>query len=602
MARTTVFSEKKRKDMEWAEGLVSRIEADPRDFVKYKESRPIMDIKHMIETSAELYADNTAFYQKYKVEENFTEISYRQMMERVNGLGTALLHHGLKDRRIAVIGENCSEWAISYLAVLCGTGIVVPLDKELPKEELRNLLQRAEVSCVLFSSRYRDMFQEISAELDHPLMLVDFFSAKKSDNVFSWQQLIEEGQALLQSGDRSFVDAEIDSDAMSVILFTSGTTGASKGVMLNHKNLAADLMVSPTVLAAHSWDIFFSVLPLHHTYECTCGFLMPLYKGAAIGYCQGLKYIVRNLQEIRPTMFLGVPAILENLYRTIWKNIRRQGKEKLVKRMIRLNRATKKIGLDLSGKLFRQITAVFGGRLRLMICGGAAINPQVLNGIGDFGILALQGYGLTECSPMGALNPDTAPNPASIGVCFPGFELKTVDPDEEGIGEICIRGDNVMMGYYQMPEETAAVIDGEGWFHTGDLGYLDEKGYAYITGRKKNVIITKNGKNVYPEELEYQLSLSPYIEESFVFSSTQPGESDISIVASIRPDMDLIREELPAEPTDQDIKTILWEEVDKLNEAAPPYRRIRKLILRKTEFVKNTSNKLVRFAEENRME
>ena len=398
------------------------------------------------------------------------------------------------------------------------------------------------------------------------------------------------------------MEAEIDSDAMSVILFTSGTTGTSKGVMLNHKNLAADLMVSPTVLKVNTWDIFFSVLPLHHTYECTCGFLMPLYKGAAIGYCQGLKYIVKNLQEVRPTMFLGVPAIFENLYRTIWKNIRKQGKEKLVKRMIGLNRLTKKIGLDLSGKLFRQITSVFGGRLRLMICGGAAINPQVLNGIGDFGILALQGYGLTECSPMGALNPDTAPNPSSIGVCFPGFELKTVDLNEEGIGEICIRGDNVMMGYYQMPEETAAVIDEDQWFHTGDLGYIDENGYAYITGRKKNVIITKNGKNVYPEELEYQLSLSPYIEESFVFSSTQPGESDISIVASIRPDMEFIREELPTEPTDQDIKTILWEEVDKINKTAPLYRRIKKLILRKKEFIKNTSNKLVRFAEENKVE
>ena len=203
---------------------------------------------------------------------------------------------------------------------------------------------------------------------------------------------------------------------------------------------------------------------------------------------------------------------------------------------------------------------------------------------------------------MGALNPDTAPNPSSIGVCFPGFELKTVDLNEEGIGEICIRGNNVMMGYYQMPEETAAVIDEDQWFHTGDLGYIDENGYAYITGRKKNVIITKNGKNVYPEELEYQLSLSPYIEESFVFSGTQPGESDISIVASIRPDMEFIREELPTEPTDQDIKTILWEEVDKINKTAPLYRRIRKLILRKKEFIKNTSNKLVRFAEENKVE
>ena len=314
MTSNIVFSEKKQKDMEWAKGIVSRIEADRREFVKYKDSRPITDIKHMIETSAELYGDNTAFYQKYKGDETFTAISYRQMIEKVNGLGTALIHHGLQGKRIAVIGENSSEWAISYLAVICGTGIVVPLDKELSKEELKHLVQRAEVSCVLCSSKYRSVFQEISAELDQSLMLVDFFAEKETEGVFSLSELIDEGKALLQKGERQFVEAEIDSDAMSVILFTSGTTGASKGVMLNHKNLAADLMVSPTVLKVNTWDIFFSVLPLHHTYECTCGFLMPLYKGAAIGYCQGLKYIVKNLQEVRPTMFLGVPAIFENLY------------------------------------------------------------------------------------------------------------------------------------------------------------------------------------------------------------------------------------------------------------------------------------------------
>lgn len=602
MTREAKFSGNKRKEMEWAESLVKRIDADRRDFVKYRDSRPITDIRHMIRTSAELYGENTAFYQKYPGEDSFAAISYCEMLRRVNGLGTALIHHGLKGKRIAVIGENCSQWAISYLAVLCGTGIVVPLDKELSGEELRHLLKRAEVSCVLCSSRYRDLFREMSAEWETPLMLVDFSAAKDTEGVFSWQGLVEEGDALLAGGDRSFADAEIDPEAMSVILFTSGTTGASKGVMLSHKNLAADLMVAPTVLKVNPWDIFFSVLPLHHTYECTCGFLMPLYKGAAIGYCQGLKYIVRNLQEIRPTMFLGVPAIFENLYRTIWKNIRKQGKEKLVKRMIRLNRGLKKLGIDLSGKLFSQITAVFGGRLRLMICGGAAIDPQVLNGIGDFGILALQGYGLTECSPMGALNPDTAPDPSSIGVPFPGFELKIVDRQEDRIGEICMRGDHVMLGYYQMPEETAAVIDENGWFHTGDLGYISENGYVYLTGRKKNVIITKNGKNVYPEELEYQLSLSPYIAESFVFSSTQPGEQDVSIVASLRPDMDLIRERIPGEPSEQEIRTILWEEIDRINESAPLYRKIRKMILRRTEFVKNTSNKLVRFAAENKRE
>ena len=596
-------SEYKAVKMKWAEGIVAGIEADQRPYVKYKESRPITDIKHMIETSAELYGDNTAFMQKDRNDSPYRKITYREMLEDVKGLGTSLISKGLKGKRIAVIGENCYQWAVSYLAAVCGTGIVVPLDKELGEEELKELIIRADVACVLFAGKFEKMFQRMKEAGDTCLnILVNFNSEEHSGDVYSWKVLKEEGKQLLKAGNREFADAEIDHDEMEIILFTSGTTGASKGVMLSHKNIAADLMIAPTVLKVYTWDVFFSVLPLHHTYECTAGFLMPLYKGAAIAYCQGLKYITKNLAEAKPTMFLGVPAIFEKLYSTIWRNIRKQGKEALLKKIIKVNNVTKKIGIDLGKKFFGQITGVFGGRMRLLICGGAAINPEVLNGLRDFGILALQGYGLTECAPLGALNPDTAPNASSIGISFPGSPIRVADVNEEGIGEICIKGENVMLGYYQMPEATAEVIDRDGWFHTGDLGYIDDNGYVYITGRKKNVIITKNGKNVYPEEIEYQLTTIPFVQEAFVFEQDSSDAQDTVIAASIRMDEEALGEILGSEYTEDAVKKLIWDEVDRLNDNSPNYRKIRKVIIRKTDFVKNTSNKLVRFAEGNKKE
>ena len=597
------MSEMMQKKMEWAEGLVAKINADPRPYVKYKESRPITDIKHMMQTSAELYGDNVAFMQKPSNNEPYASITFKEAFADINGLGTSLIAKGMKDKRIAVIGDNCYEWAVSYLAAVCGTGIIVPLDKELSEGDLKNLVIRADVECVLFAKKFEKMFKEMKAGGDTKLdVLVNFTAEDDRDGVFSLRKLIEEGKAAIEAGDRSFVDAEIDNEVMSILLFTSGTTGMSKGVMLSHKNICADLMIAPTVFKVYTNDIFFSVLPLHHTYACTCDFLIPLYKGAAIAYCQGLKYITKNLAEAKPTMFLGVPALFEKLYSTIWKNVRKQGKEDLLKKVIKINRKTKKVGIDL-GKIFlKQITAVFGGRLRCIICGGAAINPDILVGMGDFGLLALQGYGLTECAPMGALNPDTAANPASIGVKFPGADLKVVDANEEGIGEICVYGDNVMLGYYEMPEETAAVIDEEGWFHTGDLGYMDDKGYTFITGRKKNVIITKNGKNVYPEELEYQLSNISFVEESFVFEGDSADEKDTLIVASIKLDQDVIEEILGKEYSEKEAKDLVWKEVDKINADAPFYRKIKKVIIRKSDFIKNSSKKLVRFAEDNKRE
>ena len=597
------LSKKQLEAIEWSKQTVEKVNTDTRHFVKCKESRPITDIKNMLETSAELFADNVAFLQKYSHKEPYTEIKYSQVMEDVNGLGTALIARGLKGRRIAVIGDNCYQWAVSYLAAVCGTGVVVPLDRELNAEELKNQIIRAEVSGVLFAKKHETVFRQIKEDGDTPLkVLVNFNAAEEDGEVLSLMQLIEEGKQLIKDGSRDFLDAKIVNDEMGILLFTSGTTGKAKGVMLSHKNIVTELMVAPTIFTLNPWDRYLSILPLHHTYECTCGFLMALYKGSSVAYCEGLKYITKNLKEAQPTMMLGVPALYEKLYSTIWKNIRKQGKEKLLKRLIKVNNVTKKIGIDMGKVLFKQILEVFGGRMKTMICGGAAINPDILNGIRDFGINALQGYGLTECAPMGAFNPEDCPNARSVGVPFPGLEIKAINHNEEGIGEICVRGDHVMMGYYQMPEETAAVLDEDGWFHTGDLGYIDKEGYTYLTGRKKNVIITKNGKNVYPEELEYLISNIEFVEESFVFSHDSERADDTIIAASVKVDKEAVSEILGTEYTDEDVKKLLWGEIDKINEDAPPYRKVKKLILRKTDFVKNTSQKIVRFAEENKKE
>lgn len=601
------YKELKASELKRAEAVVEALNTSSDPYVVYKTSRPITDLKHMLNTSVELYGDNVAFRQRFEKDKPFREITYREALDTVNGLGTALIAHGLKGKRISVIGENCYQWATSYLAAVCGTGVVVPLDKELSAEELKQLIIEADVSAVLFAKKYEKMFKEMMASGDTGLeMLVNFSPADEcGEGVFSWESLVEEGKKLVESGDRSFIDAEIYADEMSVLLFTSGTTGIAKGVMLSHRNICEDLMSAPTILNVNTWDIFFSVLPVHHTYECTCGFLMPLYKGASIAYCEGLKYIVKNLAEVQPTMILAVPLIFESLYNNIMKNVRKQGKEGLVRKVLALNKVTKKVGLDLNKLLLKDILKVFGGRMRVLISGGAAIDPAILQFFNDLGFISVQGYGLTECAPMAALNPDRHKymRNSSVGHLLPGMEVKIEDKNEDGIGEICVKGPNVMLGYYNMPEETAKVIK-DGWFHTGDLGYVDDEEFIYITGRKKNVIITANGKNVFPEELEYYLGRSTMVSESMVWAQEDESGQDTVIVATIKPDMEEVEAAIgkdAAGDADQ-VEKLLWTEVDKINENLPFFKKIKKITVRREEFEKTTGKKIKRFVESNKVE
>ena len=602
------YRELKEMEMKRAEAVIEALNTSKDPYVVYKTSRPITDLKHMLNTSVELYADNVAFRQRFIKDEPFREITYREALDTVNGLGTALIAHGLKGKRISVIGENCYQWATSYLAAVCGTGVVVPLDKELSAQELKQLVIEADVAAVLFTKKYEEMFKDMMASGDTKLELLVNLNGSAGDEaegILSWEGLVEEGKKLVEGGDRSFIDAEIYADEMSVLLFTSGTTGIAKGVMLSHRNICEDLMSAPTILNVNTWDIFFSVLPVHHTYECTCGFLMPLYKGASIAYCEGLKYIVKNLAEVRPTMLLAVPLIFENLYNNIMKNVRKQGKEGLVRKVLAINKVTKKIGLDLNKLLLKDILKVFGGRMRVLISGGAAIDPAILQFFNDLGFIAVQGYGLTECAPMAALNPDQHKNMrnSSVGHLLPGMEVKIEDKNEDGIGEICVKGPNVMMGYYNMPEETAKVIR-DGWFHTGDLGYVDDKDFIYITGRKKNVIITANGKNVFPEELEYYLGRSNLVSESMVWAQEDEAGQDTVIVATIKPDMEEVESVIGKEAASDtaQVEKLLWAEVDKINEDLPFFKKIKKVTVRREEFEKTTGKKIKRFVESNKAE
>ena len=591
----------KEQEMEYAVKRVEDVKNSTDKYIMYRDIRPIVDLKHMIESSVDLYGDNIAFHVKDKVGEPYRGITYKEAKTDMDALGTALNSMGLKGKSISIIGDNRYEWAISYLAVVCGTGIVVPLDKELGASELEQLIKEADVECIIYTKKYEKIFQDIRDRGETNLRFLISMDAEVSDEqILSLREIIEAGKVLIENGNRDFLDAQIERDTMSIILFTSGTTGIAKGVMLSHGNIVEDLMSSPTLLEVLPTDVFFSVLPIHHTYECTCGFLMPLYRGASIAYCEGLKYIVKNLSEARPTIFLGVPLIVESLYKKIWQNAKKSGKDKTLKRVIALNKKTKKIGIDLAPIFFKQIQALFGGRMKVIICGGAAIDPEVLQGIRDFGINAVQGYGLTECAPICALNPDKYPKNDAAGYIPPAFDIKIHDPNPEtGIGEICAKGGNVMLGYYKNPEATAEVLR-DGWFHTGDLGYLDEDRFVHITGRIKNVIITKNGKNVYPEEIENYIGKIPYVNECLVWGKDSDETGETLIFASIRADYEEVKEALGETYTDEEVAALIWKEIDVLNTQLPFFKRIKKIDIRKEEFEKTTGKKIKRFVDSNK--
>ena len=563
--------------------------------IPYYEVRDLSNIKQLVNDSCRIYADRTAYLVKRPGNEDYQEIKYSKVKEDVDALGTALINLGLKGKRIAVIGENRYEWAISYLAVITGVGVVVPLDRQLPEKEIDNCIKRSEVSAVIYSSKLEDSINKLFTNFENVEKYICFDDINDNGNFMSLANVIKYGKKLIEDGNRDFIDAKINEEEMSEMLFTSGTTSEPKIVMLSHKNICFNIHEQCKMLEIVPEDVFLSVLPIHHTYECTCGFLTPLYRGASVAYCEGLRHIQKNMQQAKVTVFLGVPLIFETLYRKIWEGIGKQGKTNLVKKMIKVTNALDKVGIHLKKKIFKEIHEQLGGHIKVLIVGAAAMTPEVSKGFRDLGILTVQGYGLSECAPIVALNRDVDYKDDAAGLPLPNEEVKIDNPNEEGVGEIIVKGDHVMLGYYKNDEENKKALK-DGWFYTGDLGFIDEDGFIHITGRKKNVIITKNGKNIYPEEIETMLLRNDYIKECMVYG--KKDKDDVKLAAEIVLDNDYIEEKFKDNPkTKEELKQIVWEDVKKINQELVSYKHVKEINIRDTEFKKTTTMKIKRYLE-----
>lgn len=561
------------------------------------EVRKIRDLKDMLLSSSELYSDKAAFLSKTKGSDKYQPISYKQYKNDVDYLGTALLSLGLKGERIALIGESRYEWVVSYLSAVNGTGVIVPLDKELPQEEIKSLLSRSKCTAVIFSDSTAEKVVSAAKDIVSVKLLINMDIEDSKDNILSFKGLLKSGQELIASGDRSFIDANIDLDEMNMLLFTSGTTDFSKAVILNHRNICENLMAMCSMLYIGEKDVFLSVLPIHHTYECTCGFLCPIYRGATIAFCEGLRHIPKNLKEAQATIMLGVPLIFEAMHKRIWDQAAKDPEKlKKLKLGVKISNILKTFHIDITKKLFAPVHETFGGHLRLFISGAAGIDPLVAKGFRELGINIVQGYGLTECAPIVALNRDVDFKDSAAGLPLPGLKVEIVDKNQEGIGEIRVKGPSVMPGYYENEEATNSVLK-DNWFYTGDLGYLDNDGFVHITGRKKNVIVTKNGKNIFPEEIETLLNRNPFILESMVIGKEGSEAGELLVHAIIVPNIDNIKAEMGNNVSDEHLNNIFEKAVKEVNQMLVSYKHIKDFSIRETEFAKTTTKKVKRYME-----
>ncbi len=561
------------------------------------ERRPFSTLRELVNSAAELLPNKTYLRYKEKVngEVEIKDVTYSQFNEYINRLGTAFYDLGLKGKNIAVIGETSKEWIATYLATVSGGSVIVPLDKELTENEIGAFLEHAEVSAVVYSDRFHQYFKKLSEDshISYFIKMGEFDEGEERSEAFlSTNELEKRGEALLSEGVSDFLDAETDVEADAVIIFTSGTTGTSKGVVLSQKNIVSAISSSARMLGFVEDDVVMSVLPPHHTYEMTCGILTPILVGATVCINDGMKYVLKNFQIFKPTAIILVPLFVTTIYKRIWDTASKNNQTKKLRRGIAISNALRRVKIDMRSAFFSQVNAALGGRLTRVVCGGAALSPDYVKGFEELGINLVQGYGITECSPLVSVCPFHWKKYASVGLPVHDVEVridKLNDTDEEG--EIVVRGPNVMKGYYKAPELTANVIDEDGWFYTGDIGYIDEDGFIYITGRKKNIIILDNGKNVFPEELEEHLYKLPYIAECVVVG--KPNSSGETVItAQIFPDFDKAKED--GIEAIEDVKDAIKGEIQELNKSLPIFKQIRGIEIRKTEFDKTTTKKIKR--------
>ena len=539
----------------------------------------ITDLKDMLKKSGEKYGEKIAY--KIRQENGYKEITHSEVRKMVDGLGTKLIDMGLKDKRIAVIGENRYEWEIAYLSIVCGTGTVVPLDKSLPENELESLIERSKAEAIICSQKYVEILKKTKLKY---IISMDLENDK--DGIISQKRLISEGIQLVKSGDTSFINAKIDNEKMSIMLFTSGTTSISKAVALSHKNICSNLMDISSILDVNSSDVFLSFLPLHHVFECTVGFLFSLYVGAETVFCDGIRHIPENLAEYKVSVMASVPAIYERLFKIIKKHLEKQGK---VEQILKDEEKYKDSSMEKKKEVFKEIHDLLGGNIKLFISGAASLEPSIEDKFRRLGFNMVQGYGLTETSPVVAIGNKKYHKTGSIGKCVPSDEVKLLDINKDGIGELAVKGPNVMLEYYENKEATEKVLK-DGWFQTGDLARIDEEGYIFICGRKKSVIVLKNGKNIFPEEMETLINKEDGVEESFIFGKPiSKDPNDIKIFVKI-----VYNKEGFEGKTETEIKEYFNKKIKSINKTMPHYKAIRGIIISDKPLIKTTTNKIKR--------
>ena len=550
----------------------------------------INDLKDMLNKTKKIYADKPAY--KIKLENGeYKTFTHGEVRNMVDSLGTALINLGLKGKRIAVIGENRYEWEIAYLSIICGTGIVVPLDKSLPENELEELIERSKVSAIFYSKKYEDSIKKIKYRENNDLKhLISMDLKCNSEGVYSQEELIKMGKKLIEKGNREFLDAQINPKEMSVMLFTSGTTSKSKVVALSHKNICSNLMDLASVIDVDSNDTLLSVLPIHHVFECTVGFLFSLYKGSQTVFSDGLRHIVENLKEYKVTVMACVPAIYERIFMMIRKQLEKQGK---LQEVLENEEKYKDAPMEKKKEVFKEIHDMIGGRIKLFISGAASLDPKIEEKYRTLGLNLVQGYGLTETSPVVAIGTNKYYRTGSVGKTLPSVKAKIVDANSEGIGELAVMGPNVMLEYFENKEATKKAIK-DGWFYTGDLARIDEDGYIYICGRKKSVIVLKNGKNIFPEEMEILVNKIEGVKESFIFGKKQSeDENNIKINVKIVFDREVTKDVYKVQ-TDDEIYKIFTKKIREINQTMPKYKAIRGIILTEEPLIKTTTNKIKR--------
>ena len=560
----------------------------------------IDDMRSLVEEAAQNFSDSTAIsYKENYWDKEVKRVSFNQWRDDVRNLGTALISEGLREQNIAIVGENSYGWCCSFFGVMAIGAVTVPIDKELPSEDIGGIIGATACKAVIYGKSAKAKIKELlqngsmkSVEMLISVVPDDMFEDEDlgGRTLVSLAQLQDKGRMLYAGGDNSYYDYKIDTNKLASIVFTSGTTGKGKGVMLSQANIGLDM-----TLGMYNFDITrktLHVLPPHHTFGSTVNYVGHLSQGCEVYISSGIKHVSEEIKQQQPTHLILVPAFLEVMNRKIWATARKDGKEGLLKAMMKVSDLLRKVGIDVRRKLFSSVLSAFGGKLELVICGGAKLDEEIINTFDSLGITILNGYGITECAPLISANRNKYRKPGSVGTPILACRVKIDNPDENGEGEICVKGPNVMLGYYNNPEATAEVFDKDGFFHTGDYGKLDEEGWIYITGRKKNLIILSNGKNVYPEEIEADLQKVEGVSEVVVYAGESRVQKDkITIVAEIFPDAELL-----ADKGITDAQEYFENQVKILNAKMPPYKAVKRVKLRDVEFQKNTSRKITRFS------